>query len=84
MAIFITLRCERRGAGLPSYHEHCCWSDSNDDPFVLEDETKAAAGRGVSILFADARKAGWVRKSGEGWVCPACLAYENNQAEEAL
>jgi hypothetical protein len=35
MAIFITLRCGGRGEGRSEFGKYRCWSDDNDDPYVL-------------------------------------------------
>ncbi|MBX8914269.1 hypothetical protein [Enterobacter ludwigii] len=74
MAIWMELRCERRGEGRSS-RENPCFSDENSGPMLMADDTK----KGVSVvagdLFEEARIDGWKRLK-EGWVCPNCIAYE--------
>ncbi|MBF2790588.1 hypothetical protein ISN40_10235 [Enterobacter asburiae] len=75
MAIFITLRCEGRGEGRSEFGKYRCWSDDNDDPYVLAGDTKKDAYLSLEDLFTDAKSAGWKRING-GWMCPNCIAYE--------
>lgn len=74
MAIFISLRCEMRGDGRSPYGGTRCWSDDNDDPFVLSGETKKSASECLGLLFDDAREAGWKKIKGD-WVCPNCQKH---------
>lgn len=81
MAIFITLRCEGRGEGRSEFGKYRCWSDDNDDPYVLAGDTKKDAYLSLEDLFTDAKSAGWKRINGE-WMCPSCIAFnaENKKA----
>ncbi|EBU2945688.1 hypothetical protein CT090_20745 [Salmonella enterica subsp. enterica] len=74
MAIFISLRCELRGEGRDVHSGTRCWSDNNDDPWVLAADTKHSANDSLTSLFQDAQDAGWKRIRG-GWVCPNCIKY---------
>lgn len=80
MAIFITLRCGLRGEGRSSFSGTRCWSDDNDDPWVLAADTKRSACDSLTELFQDAQDAGWLKVKGE-WVCPNCLKHSANQAD---
>lgn len=80
MAIFISLRCEGRGEGRSPFNGTRCWSDDNDDPFVMADDTKKSASDCLSELFKDAESGGWKRTK-TGWMCPNCLALAKKQEE---
>lgn len=74
MAIWLELRCERRGEGRSS-RNNPCFSDGNNGPMLMADDTKKAVGMAVSDLFEEAKSDGWERRK-EGWVCPNCIAYK--------
>jgi len=79
MAIFISLRCEERGDGRSPYGGTRCWSDDNNDPWTMADDTKKSADACMSELFAEAKEAGWKKVNG-GWVCPACQKHMQGEA----
>ncbi|MGX5010927.1 hypothetical protein ACWKX5_06565 [Enterobacter asburiae] len=73
MAIFITLRCEGRGEGRSEFGKYRCWSDDNDDPYVLAGDTKKDAYLSLEDLFTDAKSAGWKKLTGDGCARHASL-----------
>ncbi|WP_308317764.1 hypothetical protein [Serratia marcescens] len=79
MAIFISLRCEMRGEGRAVWSGTRCWSDDNDDPHVMADDTKKSAADCMTLLFSDAKEAGWKKING-GWVCPNCQKHMREEA----
>lgn len=77
MAIWIELRCERRGNGRSEYErDYYCWSDGNSGPGELTGDTRKDMSDTYNFLSKAAKASGWKNKRGEGWVCPCCLAYE--------
>lgn len=78
MAIFISLRCEGRGEGLPELDPFRCKSDDNSDPWVLTDDTKKSAYECLSELFQNAESSGWQRTK-TGWMCPNCIEHVKKQ-----
>lgn len=72
MAIWIELRCERRGEGLDLSSGKRCWSGDNNGPGEMADDTLASMSSVYQFLRQDATKAGWKLIRGEGWVCPCC------------
>lgn len=71
MAIWVELRCERRGEGRASW-QNPCWSDDNNGPGELADDTQQGIRYVYQLLTEEAKKAGWKLIRGEGWVCPNC------------
>lgn len=51
---------------------------------MMTDDDHASVSKGFTELNQDCIQLGWKKFRGEGWVCPACLAYEKQQVEEAL
>ncbi|EFR6141852.1 hypothetical protein HYK36_004236 [Salmonella enterica] len=82
MAIFISLRCELRGEGRSEFSKTRCWSDDNDEPWVLAADTKRSASDCMNDLFSDAKDAGW-RKVNGGWVCPNCIKHTATQTDDS-
>ncbi|WP_324030128.1 hypothetical protein GC087_07165 [Pantoea sp. JZ2] len=76
MAIWLEIRCERRGAGRSEYDGFRCWSDDNEGPGVMSDDSQRGLIFSHKELVDDCKSAGWNKVRGEGWVCPACFAYE--------
>lgn len=76
MAIWIELRCERRGEGLDASSGTRCWSDDNHGPGEMADDTLASMSSVYQFLKQDAANAGWELVRGEGWVCPSCVKGE--------
>ena len=74
MAIFISLRCGLRGEGRDVHSGTRCWSDDNDDPWVLAADTKRSTTDSLTELFQDAQDAGWQKIKGE-WICPNCIKH---------
>lgn len=81
MAIWLEVRCERRGDGRSPYHGFRCWSDDNNGPGLMADDNQSSVLKVLTELNNDCISAGWIKFRGEGWVCPACLAYEKQQDE---
>ncbi len=81
MSIFISLRCEKRGEGRSEFSGTRCWSDDNEDPWVMADDSVKSARECLPGLFKDAKSGGWKHIRGVGWVCPNCLAHMAEQAE---
>jgi hypothetical protein len=69
MAIWIELRCEKRGAG--SGGEDRCWSDDNSGPMDMAADDQRSVLAVLKDLQAQAKQSGWT-KTREGWVCPVC------------
>lgn len=82
MAIWLEVRCEGRSDGRSEFGKFRCWSDDNNGPGVMSDETQRGVISAVTELSNDCISAGWKKIRGEGWVCPACQAYEANQGED--
>jgi len=82
MAIFLEVRCERRGDGRSPYGDFRCWSDDNNGPAMLACDDHASVSKVLTELNQDCIKAGWKKFRGEGWVCPACQEYEKQQGGE--
>lgn len=80
MAIWIELRCEKRGEGREKWNEPC-WSDENNGPGEMADDTKTSVEKTLTFLATEAKKAGW-KKLKEGWVCPCCLAQTTKEAQK--
>ncbi|PWD66542.1 hypothetical protein [Pectobacterium parmentieri] len=75
MSFFIEMRCEKRGEGRSPYGGDRCWSDDNDGPGENADDTQSGVAATIRLLVQDAKKCGWKRLRGVGWVCPNCLAH---------
>lgn len=74
MAIWMELRCERRGEGRSS-RDKPCFSDEGSGPMLMADDTKKGVSFVAGELFDEAKSDGWECRK-EGWVCPNCIAYE--------
>ena len=66
--IWIELRCERRTEGVR------CLSDDNEGPMGGALDSRKDVAAMLRLIEADARKGGWKKVRGEGWVCPRCLS----------
>lgn len=67
MAVWMELRCERRGVS-----DTDCWSNQNSGPMLMSGEdTQVSVARAARELFADAAAGKW-KRTREGWICPAC------------
>lgn len=75
MAIWMELRCERRGEGRSS-RSNPCFSDENSGPMLMACDTKKDVVLVAGDLFEEAKNDGWERRK-EGWVCPNCIAFES-------
>lgn len=74
MAYFVSIRCEGRGEGRCVYGGDRCWSDDNDDPWVLADDTKRSVMQCMDDLIKEASDGGWKKINGE-WMCPNCQKH---------
>lgn len=79
MAVWIELRCERRGGDMDRPSEMYCWSDQNNDPGELAYESVNGIREAYFNIKKDALDAGWKLVRGEGWVCPCCLLYSRQE-----
>lgn len=75
MAIWIELRCERRGDGRRESSGTRCWSDDNLGPGDLADDNQAGMIATYRYLKESALSVGWREFRGEGWVCPNCQKH---------
>ncbi|ECH9540619.1 hypothetical protein ABN36_18325 [Salmonella enterica subsp. enterica] len=80
MAIWLELRCERRGEGRSSSDKPCL-SDENNGPMLMAGDTKKSAALVAGELFDEAKNDGWELYK-EGWICPNCLAYARSLVNE--
>lgn len=82
MAIWIELRCERRGDGRRESSGTRCWSDDNSGPGYLADDNREGMASTYKDLKDSALSGGWKNIRGEGWVCPNCLKHESLVKEQ--
>lgn len=80
MGIFMELRCELRGEGLPESSGVRCWSDDNEGPMAHGFSSKKGAADCYGEIVRQAKEAGWKKKK-DGWVCPNCLKREASLVE---
>lgn len=71
MGFFIEMRCELRGEGRGE-GENRCYSDDNADLMANSSDTHKSVISVIRSLEKDARKNGWKKIRGIGWVCPNC------------
>lgn len=76
MAMWLEIRCERRGSGRGTFDPMRCMSDDNQGPMGMYADDAASVKMGLATVRRMAIKGGWVQKRGEGWVCPCCLKAE--------
>jgi len=79
VSFFIEMRCEKRGDGRPN-NDNRCWSDDNDGPMDMAEDSLGDVILTVSRLTKIAKESGWKNILGTGWVCPGCQKHmeENN------
>jgi hypothetical protein len=82
MGTWIELRCERRGEGRSEFSNTRCYSDDNHGPADMADDTQQSLVATYQFVKQEGIEAGWKLVRGEGWVCPACLAYALESAAE--
>lgn len=69
MAVWLELRCERRGRNGSD-----CWSNQNNGPMLMAGaDTQTGVAQAARDLFGDAAAQNW-RRMKDGWVCPCCSA----------
>ncbi|EHD0299395.1 hypothetical protein JYY74_004242 [Salmonella enterica subsp. enterica serovar Enteritidis] len=79
MAVWMELRCERRGDGRRQ-NDNPCHSDENSGPMLMADDSKKGVAFVAGELFEEAINDGWERRK-EGWICPGCIAHEKANGE---
>lgn len=83
MAVWIELRCERRGEYPDAItYEDRCWSDDNHGPGLLADDNAGSIARTYAMVKQDALNSGWQHTRSEGWVCPNCAKRPKPEGDQ--
>lgn len=73
MAIWMEIRCEKRGDGRTDKTR--CWSDDNSGPTGMAADDQRSVVDVLREMQIEARRANW-KRTRDGWVCPACIKHE--------